>query len=69
MVIQMLFNNKIQIIFFWNELKFLKNIYIILYIIEGNLWINFQFFHLDKLLIRYEWSNLRFYVMFKWSMV
>jgi len=39
------------------------------YIIEGNLWIKFQFFHLEKLSIKYELSNLMFYVMFKWSMV
>jgi hypothetical protein len=63
MVIEMLFNNKIQIIFF--ELY----IYNILYIIERNLWINFQFVHFNKLSIKYELLNLKFSVMFKWNMV
>jgi len=40
-----------------------------MYIVEQNLQINFQFFHLNKLSIRYELSNLKFYVMFKWNMV
>jgi len=52
MVIEILFNNKIQIIFFWIEFTFLKINYIVVYIIEGNLWTSFQFLHLEKLSIR-----------------
>jgi len=44
-------------------------IYIVVYIIEGNLWISFQIFHLDKLSIRYDLLYLKFCLMFKWSMV
>jgi hypothetical protein len=49
MVIEMLFNNKIQIFFFQNEFIFSLKIYIIVYIIEGNeqsfnlfIWKNYQ---------------------------
>jgi hypothetical protein len=66
MAIEMLFNKKIQFIF---PNEFTLYIYIIVYIIEGTSWIKFSFFHLDKLSIRYELSNLRFCVMFKWNMV
>jgi len=71
MIIEMLFNIKIHIIVFWT----IKYIYIYIYIykivynVEGNLSIIFLFFHLDKISIRYEFSSLRFCVMFKWSMV
>jgi hypothetical protein len=65
MAIELLFNKTIQIIFFWTKFKFWKKKTIV-YIIEGNLWINF---HFDKLSIRYELSNLRFYIMFKWNMI
>jgi len=68
MAIEMLFNKKNQFIFQMN-LHFLKKTYIIVYIIEGTSWIIFIFFHLDKLSIKYELSNLRFCVMFKWNMV
>jgi len=36
-VIQMLFNNTIQITFLSTKFTFFKNIYIVVYIIEGNL--------------------------------
>jgi len=53
MAIEMLTNNKklkkIEL-----NLHFSKTKYVIVYIIEGYLWINFQFFHLDKLSMRYE---------------
>jgi len=68
MVIQMLFNKKVQIIFLWTKFTFLKN-YLFVYIIEGNLWIIYQFFHLDKLSIRYDLLYLKICAMFKWSMV
>jgi hypothetical protein len=54
MAIEMLFNNKIQKTIFWTEFTF-KTRNKIIYSIEGNSWINFQNFHLDKLSIRYEW--------------
>jgi hypothetical protein len=47
----MLTNNKIQINFFQLNLQFSKTNYIIVHIIERYLWINFQFYHLDKLSI------------------
>jgi hypothetical protein len=47
MVIQMLFNNKIQKKIFWIKFTFKKRV--IVYIIEKKLWISFQFFHIDKL--------------------
>jgi len=53
-VIQMLFNNTIQITFLSTKFTFFKNIYIVVYIIEGNLWINFDIYHLDKLSTRYN---------------
>jgi hypothetical protein len=34
-------------------------------IIEGNLWIKIQFFYLENLSIRYELSNLNFFVISK----
>jgi hypothetical protein len=37
----------------------------VVYIVERNLWTNFQFFHFDKLLIKYELLNLKFCVMLK----
>jgi hypothetical protein len=57
MVIEMLFDNKFVMNFFFN--------YIIMYSIEGILLNIFLFFHLDRLSIRYEGSNLRFCIMFK----
>jgi hypothetical protein len=66
MVFEMLFNNKIQIIFFGTKLNFLKNE---LCTLLKEIYGKFQFFHLNKLSIKYEWSNLMFCVMFKWSMV
>jgi hypothetical protein len=51
MAIEMLTNNKIQINFFQLNLQFSKTNYIIVHIIERYLWINFQFYHLDKLSI------------------
>jgi hypothetical protein len=44
---------------------FSKKIYIVVYIVEVNLRINFQFFHLEKILIIIELLNLKFCVMFK----
>jgi hypothetical protein len=61
MVIEMLFNNKVQIFSFWNE--FTMRIYNCVHYCRN--FINFQFFHLNKLSIRYELSNLRFCVTFK----
>jgi hypothetical protein len=65
MVMEMLFNNKIQLIFFELNLNFFKIKYIVVYIIEGNLCIIFQFFYLKKLSIRYNLIYLKFCVMFK----
>jgi hypothetical protein len=65
----MLFNNKIKIIFFWIKFTLRKLNYIVVYIIERNLFISFQFFHLDKLKIRYNLLYLKFCVMFKKNMV
>jgi len=53
-VIQMLFNNTIQITFLSTKFTFFRNIYIVVYIIEGNLWINFDIYHLYKLSTRYN---------------
>jgi len=44
MVIEMLFNNKIQISFFQTDFTLLKLNYITVYIVEENLWINFKIF-------------------------
>jgi hypothetical protein len=67
MVVEMLFNKKFQVIFFWTEFKLY--IYIVVYIIEKKLWISFQIFHLNKLSIKYVLLYLKFCVMFKWNMV
>jgi hypothetical protein len=69
MIIEMLFNNKIQIFSFELNLHSLKKNYWSMYIVEGNLWINFQFFYLNKLSIRYELLNFKFCVMFEWNIV
>jgi len=64
MVIEMLLNNKILIFFFWIEFTF----YIIMYIIEEILWINFHF-SFEQIINKIWMIKLGFYVMFKWNVV
>jgi len=53
-----IFNFFVKIIHFQNEIN------VIMYISEFFLS-NFESFHLDKILIRYEFSKFIFFVMFK----
>jgi hypothetical protein len=54
MVIEMVFNNKIQVFFFSIHFIFLKEKYIVVYIIEKTLRLNLKICHLDKLSIKYQ---------------
>jgi len=62
MVIEMVFFNEIQVFQF--SLHFLKYIYIVVYIIEKKLKLNFKSCHLDKISIIYQISKMMFCVMF-----
>jgi hypothetical protein len=67
MVIEMLFNDKIQKKYFELNLH-LKKLYTCVHHWR-KFMNNFQFFHLDKLSIKYELLILKFCIMFKWSRV
>jgi hypothetical protein len=60
MVIEMLLNNEIQFFFVQMILNFQKEINVIMYIIEFSKKSKLESFHLDKILIRYEFSKLMF---------
>jgi len=47
------------------NLHFWKKKYIVVYIIEKTLSLNFKFFHLNKISIRYQISKMMFCEMFK----
>jgi hypothetical protein len=59
MVIGMLLNNDIQLFFVQMILNFRKEINVIMYIIE-NKKIKIESFHLNKILIRYEFLKFMF---------
>jgi hypothetical protein len=59
----MLLNDDIQFYFFSNELKFQKEINVIMYIIE--FFLKIKSFHFNKISIRYEFLNFYVFIMFK----
>ncbi len=64
MVIKMLLNNDIQFFFLQMILNFQKKINVIMYIIEF-LKKKLKSFHLNKILIRYEFFKVYVFKMFK----
>jgi hypothetical protein len=60
MVIEMLLNNDIQIFFIQMVLNFQKEINIIMHIIEF-FFKKFESSHLNKISIKYEFSNFMFF--------
>jgi hypothetical protein len=60
MVIEMLLNDYIQLFFVQMILNFQKEINVIMYIIEKKFKVNSNHFILNKISIRYEFSNFMF---------
>jgi len=65
MVIEMLLNNDIQFIFCSNDFKFSKGINVIMYILEKNFKSKLESFHLNQILIKYEFSKFMFFQCLK----
>jgi hypothetical protein len=57
MVIEMLLNNDIQLFFVQMILNFQKEINVVMYSIEFLKKSKFESFHLNKILVRYEFSK------------
>jgi hypothetical protein len=60
MVIEMLLNNDIQLFFVQMIIHFQKEMNVIMYIIEFIKKSKLESFHLNKILIRYEFSKFMF---------